>query len=81
MTYQNVIKYVSTRTNKDEILTGNWFMEKTINRYKNFYRTLLEKYSEETIFKIGRKENMIWIHLAQDTDEFRALLNTIMNLP
>jgi hypothetical protein len=56
-------------------------MEKTINRYKNFYRTLLEKYSEETIFKIGRKENMIWIHLAQDTDEFRALLNTIMNLP
>jgi hypothetical protein len=31
--------YISTKTNKDGILTGNRFMEKTINRYKTFVRT------------------------------------------
>jgi hypothetical protein len=26
-------------------------------------------------------EDMYWIHLAQDRDQWRALVNTIMNLP
>ena len=31
--------YINTRTNKDGILTGNRFLEKTINSYKTFVRT------------------------------------------
>jgi hypothetical protein len=51
----------------------------TYGETRNAYRSFGGKYIEMILREIGWC-SMDWIHLAQDRDQWRALVNMVMNL-